>query len=80
MHNIKFTILIFFMASPVAYGISQARSQIGVAAGGYITAMATPDPSCIYITACGNAGSLTHRVRPGIKPISHRDNMGSLTC
>ena len=32
------------------------------------TATATPDPSITYATACGNAGSLTRRARPGIEP------------
>ena len=32
----------------------------------YTTATATPDPSIAH----GNAGSLTHRVRPGIEPES----------
>ena len=31
------------------------------------TATATPDPKLV---ACGNTGSSTHRVRPGIKPRS----------
>ena len=35
----------------------------------YTTATATPDLSCVYglCAACGTAGSLTHRARPGIK-------------
>ena len=36
-----------FMATPVAYGSSQARGQIRAAAEVYITAMPTLDPSCI---------------------------------
>ena len=38
----------------------------------YVTAIATPDPSrvCANATACGNAGSLTTLMRPGIEPMS----------
>ena len=38
----------------------------------YASATAVPNPSLsmTYTTAPGNAGSLTHRVRPGIKPAS----------
>ena len=35
--------VLLFKAIPVAYGNSQARSQIGAAAGAYATATATPD-------------------------------------
>ena len=37
------------MAAPVAYGIFQARGQIRAAAGAYATAMATLDPSHIFL-------------------------------
>ena len=47
----------FFRASPTAYGSSQARGGIGAA-------------SVTYTTAHGNARSLTHWARPGIKPAS----------
>ena len=61
-----------FRAAPVAYGSSWARGWIRAAAAGlhhnhgnWIWAtLAT------YATFCGNARSLTHWVRPGIKPIS----------
>ena len=38
----------------------------------YARATATPDPSrvCDYTIAHSNAGSLTHRARPGIEPTS----------
>ena len=44
------------MATPVAYGGSQARGQIRAAAEASATATATQ----IYATACSNAESLTH--------------------
>ena len=37
-------------------------------------------PSVTYITACGNTDSLTHWVRPGIKPASSWILVGFLTC
>ena len=45
----------FFRAAPAAYGSSKARVQIR-----------TTSSTCT--TVHGNAGSLTHWVRPGIKP------------
>ena len=58
-----------FRAAPAAYGGSQARGRIGATAASLHhswiwTASAT------YTAAQGNARSLTHWVRPGIKPIS----------
>ena len=51
----------YFFSQPAAYGSSQARA--------YATATATPDPghTCDLHCTCGNVGSLTHRVRPGIR-------------
>ena len=40
------------MATPVAYGSSQARGRIGAAAVAYATAILTPGPNCT--TACGH--------------------------
>ena len=37
-------ILFFFLATPMAYGRSQARDQIQAAAATYATAAAMPDP------------------------------------
>ena len=56
----------------MAYGSSQARSQIGAALPAYATAAATWDltASMTYTTADGNAGSLIHWRRPGIEPES----------
>ena len=62
-----------FTAAHVAYGSVQARGQIRAA-----TAQPMPQlqkcqigaVSVNYVTACGNMGSLTHKVRPGIKPAS----------
>ena len=36
--------------------------------------------SATYTTVCGNAGSLTHRVRPGIKPASSWILVRLVTC
>ena len=44
--------------------MSQARGQIGAVAAA-------------YDTACGNAGSLTLRARPGMNLHPRRDNVGS---
>ena len=44
---IWFKICFFLWLVPVAYGISQARDQIGAAAVAYTTVKATPDLSCI---------------------------------
>ena len=52
----------FFRAAPVTYGSSQARPQPQKC-----QIWAT---SATYSTAHGNAGSLSHRVRPGINPPS----------
>ena len=51
-------------AAPLAHGGSQALGQIRAA-------------SVTYTPAHGNAGSLTHRVKPGIEPallLSHDGN------
>ena len=63
-----------FRAPPLAYGGSQTRGQIGAGAAG----LHTPQPQqrgiratfATYTTAHDNAGSLTHRTRPGIEPVS----------
>ena len=60
------------MATPVAYGGSQVKGWIGALA----RPMSQPQQhgigavSANYITAHGNAGSLTHWTRPEIKPTS----------
>ena len=64
-----------FRATPTAYGNFQARGQIGTVATDL-----TPQPeqhqiqatSATYTTAHSNTKSLTHCVRPGIKPASSR--------
>ena len=61
------------MATPTAYGSSQARAQTGPAAAtlhhghsnGQIWAT-----SVTYTTVNGNAGSLTHWARPGMELVS----------
>ena len=60
----------FFRATLVACGSSQARGRIGAVATslhpGHSKARSEPH-LLTYTTAHGNAGSLTHWVRPGIK-------------
>ena len=66
-------IILLFRATPAAYGSSQTRGPIGVTAAslhhshGHLRIQAT---SSIYTTAHIKARSLTHWVRPGIKPAS----------
>ena len=57
-------IYLLFSATPMAYGVSQARGRIG--------AIVTQGLSCVcgLHTAHDNAGSLTHWARPGIVPAS----------
>ena len=55
------------------YGSSQARSQIRAVAAGLChkpEKLGIQAASATYTTAHGNAGSLTHWARPGIKPTS----------
>ena len=71
----KITFFWPFGAIPVAYQGSQARGQIGA-----VTSLEQPIPqpqqsqiwamSMTCTTVHSNAGSLTHWVRPGIKPAS----------
>ena len=49
----------------MAHGSSQARGQIGAVAAGLFHRH-----SNVYTAAHGNAGSLTHRMRPGIETTS----------
>ena len=64
-------LFLLFMATPLAYGGSQAPDQIRATAAGL-----TPPTqqrqiraaSGTHTTACSNAGSLTHWTRPGIGP------------
>ena len=46
-NKISNVFLFLFMATPVAYGSSQARGPIRTAAEAYATATAIPDLSCI---------------------------------
>ena len=88
--HVKFVLLcfgvfffhLFFRAPQAAYGSSQARGRIGAAAAclhhsqqpGIWAASAT------YTIAHGNARSLTHWVRTGIKPESSRILIGFITA
>ena len=56
-----------FQAEPAAYGISQARGQIGGAAAG-------------LCHSHSNASSLTHWVKPGIESTSSRILVRLITC
>ena len=63
---------LLFVLFSVAYGNSQGRGQIGVAAEVYAEATATLNLSCIcdLCHSCNNAWSLTQWMRPGIEPAS----------
>ena len=67
-----------FRAAPMAYGSSQARDLIEAEPGGLekhrIWAM-----SATYTMTHGNSRSLTHWVRPGIKPMSSWTLLGFIT-
>ena len=65
--------LFFFRAIPMACGGSQTKGQIRAAAADLHHSHSNTRPelySETYTTAHGNAGSLTHWVRPGIKLMS----------
>ena len=78
-----------FRPAPTAYGSSQARDQscshqpmlqqhrIRTTSATYTTAQAA---SVTYTAAHSNAGSLTHRVRPGIEPTSSWILVGFITA
>ena len=61
-------------AAPAAYGGPRLGVELELQLLAYARATATQDPSHVcsasatYTTAHGNAGSLTYRARPGIKP------------
>ena len=62
-----FLVFCLFWATLEAYGGSQARGRIRAMAAGLCQSHSNAR-SATYIIAHGNAGSLTHRVRPGIEP------------
>ena len=68
------SLLIFFLFTDasVVYGSSWARGRIRAATAAYTTTMQywIRVTYATYAAACGNTGSLTHWVRPGIKPTS----------
>ena len=62
-----------FRAAPMAYGGSQPRvSNWSWSHSPMAHQHRIQDVSVTYTTAHGSAGSLTHWVRPGIKPVSSR--------
>ena len=84
---------LLFRATPTAYGVSQARGQIGAIATRLLHSHINieselrlqPTPQLAH----GNTGSLTHWARPGIKPVSlcilvgfvnHWATMGTPIC
>ena len=81
----KFFNFCLFRAAPASYGTSQARGWIRAAGAGLDLSL-TPQPqqlgiqatSATYTAAHGHAGSLTHWVKPGIKPVSSWIQSGSL--
>ena len=62
----------------MAYRSSQARGRIGAAAAG-LHQRGIQATSATYMAAHGNAGSLTHRARPGIEPMSSWILVGFVT-
>ena len=73
----SFFIYIFclFRATPVPFGGSQARGQIGATAASLQTQPQQCQiwaSSATYTSAHGNARSLTHWARPGIEPVPSR--------
>ena len=66
-----------FRAIPATHGSSWARGWIGAATEGCTTATTTPNPShiCDKTAVCGNTGSLTRWVRPGIERTSYVDTI-----
>ena len=63
----------FFRAAPAAHGGSQARGRIGAAAASLHHSHSHTGSQLRlppFGTAHGNAGSLTHWVRPGMEPAS----------
>ena len=79
-----FKSLFIFMATPAAYGSSQARGQIETAAVTYATASTKPDPSCICNLHCSlwqcQILNPLSEARDRSNPHPHRDNVRSLTC
>ena len=69
---IIFCLFVLFRAATEAYGGSQARGLIGSVATSLRQSHDSGSESCLWptTTAHGNAGSLTHWSRPGIKPTS----------
>ena len=67
-----FFFFFLFRATPVAQGSSQARGGIGAVAATlhHSHRNVGSEPHLTYTTVHGNIGSLTHWVRPGIKPAS----------
>ena len=67
-----FFFFLLFVAVLTTYGGYQARGPVGVTAAGLLhshsNAIYIWAPSATYTTAHGNARSLTHWARPGIKP------------
>ena len=77
--TLPFPLFWLSLATFVAY-ISQARVQLKLQLLDYNTATATSNMSATYAAAHSNAGSLTHRVRPGIKLASSWIPVGFLVC
>ena len=63
-------LLLLFRAACVAYGSSQGRVELELQMPAYNTDTARQNPRHVCNLAHGNTGSLTHRARPGIEPVS----------
>ena len=76
-----FFFFFLFMAATMAHGSSWARGRIRAEAAGlhHSHSNAEFEPYLRPMSQLVKAGSLTHRMRPGIKPTSHRPCVGFLT-
>ena len=75
-------LFLLFRATPAAYESSQARGLVGAAAAGLCHSHSNAGnwaTSATYTAACSNARSLTHWLRPGIKPASSWILVGFVT-
>ena len=72
--SVFFFLFVFSRAAPAAYGGSHTRGPIGAVAASLQQSHSNTGSKLhlwsIYTTAHGNAGSLTHWARPGIKKLT----------
>ena len=73
MFSVSHLSLSFFLGPHLRHmGVPGLGVKIGAAAAGLYHSQGNSGSVQIfnYTAACGNAGSLVHRVRPGFKPVS----------